>query len=985
MEQKKILIKSYDVQPFLNKDEYIDVQLNSSVKEIKQDYLSNDFDLTQQYNSERNASRKFFVYGRLYAKQTDTSDLIITLRTSDNDVLYVPNKKNNILPPNTKSVSIVTKSLTKNVSFSRNIFGNIEAPYYFQFEIDGSNSDSGTTKNAILSVSGNQIDNEISVVLIYYDSDGNFVPYGTIDTVFDSNFNIIQINNDYPFLYDCHWVKENIDVVTFNNVYFPFKQFQDNLGNTIIDNSTQITDANLNPSFQLLMDYPSFYGLEEATLSVTKTVKPRNDYFVPTQFFDATIFEKYSPWEGAPQNQYQWNIVGGAIENVRNVIINNQSSYPNFVTFNTSQQFYDANVGFFLSYFEGSNLNAQNTEALSDSLIISGFLDYSSSIYKKDVSVTQVGEFISGFTVDTGQVIDKIKVDFSQGNSNASYNVQLSAVTFYNEMDYLVVNIDSTKDLNVGTPSSYFINVIAENKKPTASFFKGFDSTQAENIDYELVVNLDKPYEGTNPVVLTISTIANKTTAISLDQAIAENPGYPFTVNFSTNGETKHDYEILVDSGTLINGSTSVTFKIRIYYSSEYFINKTLGLQLSASTGNVLIDPLNSQFVLDINSVVVPGWTKYQFPADNIIGIGMFRSNRPTAGYNALFNFETESPINNTDTRLNFTPSFTYTIACFNAGDTQIAYGGDYGGSQKNVAPGDVVFQVDSTQDFEQFDFVLPSNSNLIQIVNPDNSITAKYSNSKYEFRIQNIQAINLNDPSGASSFNDVHIPAQNAYAFRVATSNNYNQWKKYISSIDFFDGLLTTIDSTQITSDYPDSGSLSSVVDGINKSVFILKTGIENVYIPESMNRNVFPITQLINPNNQGTILSNNINMFGTIFLNSTINGSATNVSYRGFTNDRINKNLLVPSQTSINFVQSDSDAGYLLKFVNYYHTIDLLTYTTNQQYHPGLLFTLTALKEINFSNQLPIGTNSYDDSIPGIKPLPVYEYVPYNQLLIS
>ena len=150
-------------------------------------------------------------------------------------------------------------------------------------------------------------------------------------------------------------------------------------------------------------------------------------------------------------------------------------------------------------------------------------------------------------------------------------------------------------------------------------------------------------------------------------------------------------------------------------------------------------------------------------------------------------------------------------------------------------------------------------------------------------------------------------------------------------------------------------------------------------------MNRNVFPITQLINPNNQGTILSNNINMFGTIFLNSTINGSATNVSYRGFTNDRINKNLLVPSQTSINFVQSDSDAGYLLKFVNYYHTIDLLTYTTNQQYHPGLLFTLTALKEINFSNQLPIGTNSYDDSIPGIKPLPVYEYVPYNQLLIS
>ena len=754
MKQEKILLKSYDVQPFLNKDEYIDIELTSSVKEIKQDYLSNNFDLNQQYNNERNSSRKFFVYGRLYAKQADMSGVTITLKTSDNDVLYVPNKKNNILPPNTRSISVITKPLTKDISLSKNIFGNIEAPYYFQFEIDGSNSNSGATKNAIIQIEGNQIDNPSSVLLIYYDPDGNFIPYGTIDTIFDSNFDLVQINNDYPFLYDCHWIKNNVDVVTFNTVYFPYKQYQDNKGNTIIDNSTQITDADLNPSFQLLMDYPSFYGLEEATLSITKTIKPRNDYFVPAQFFNSTVFENYSPWEGEPQNQYEWNIIGGALQNIRNIIINNQSLYPNFNTFNTSQQFYDANIGFYLSYFEGCNLNAQNTQALNDNLIINGFLDYSASVYKKDVSVTQVGEFVSGFTVDTGQIIDTVNVDFSQGNSSASYNIQLSSVTFYNEMDYLIVNIKNTKDLVIGAPSSYFINVIAENKKPTASFSQSFDTVQAENLDYELLINLDKPYEGTNPVTLSLSVVNSKTTTVSLDQAIAENPGYPFTVDFSTSGNTKHDYEILIDSVTLTKGSSSAVFKIRVYYSSQYFINKTLGLQLTSSTGDILIDPLNSQFVLNFESVVIPGWTKYQFPADNIAGFGVFRSNRSTSLNNAKFNFEMESPQNYSDSKLNFTPSFSYTIACINAGDVQVAYGGDYGGNQQNVEPGDVVFTIDSSQDFESFDFVLPSNANLIQSVSMsgNNLITPKYLISKYEFVIQNIQPID-SLRTGASSF----------------------------------------------------------------------------------------------------------------------------------------------------------------------------------------------------------------------------------------
>ena len=996
MEQKKILLKSFDVQPFQNQDEYIDVELFCSTKEIKQNYLSNNFDLQKQYNSERNNSRKFFVYGRLFAKQTDTNGLIVTLSTLDNDILYFPNKENNILPPNTKSISVVANTVVKNTDLSLNIFGNIESSYYFQFEIDGSNLDSGTTKNANINVSGTNVNNNISTLLIYFDSDNEFVPYGTVDTVFDSNFELIEINNNFPFLYDYHWVKQNIDVVTFNNVYFPFNQFQDNYGNTIIDNSTRITDANLNPTFQLLMDYPSFFGLEKATLNVIKSVAPRNNFYVPLQYFNSQKFENYSPWEGSPQNQYQWNLVGGALNNIRNVIINNPASYSNLKTFNTSQQFYNANIGFYLSYFEGSNLNIQNTNALYDNLIIQGFLNYSSSIYKKDVSKTSIGEFVSGFTIDTGQIIDVVDISFNKGNTSENYSIELSGVTFYNELDYLSVVFDSVNNIDIGVPNSYLINVVAENKKPTAYFKISTDNVYAENLDYYLEVDLDKPYQGINPVTLSLSVLADKTTAVSLDQAIQQYPNYPFTVGFSTSGDTQHDYEIILDSVSLTQGSSKAVFKIRIYYSNYYYLTKNLTLQISSSTSDILIDPLNNLFSLQINSSVVPGWTKYQFPADDLAGIGIFRSNRVVGYSNANYLLELESPqINNTANRLNFTPNFNYTISCINAGDTEIAYGGDYGGQQQNVLPGQTVFSVQSSQNFEQFDFVLPSNANLIENHDVTNGkITPKYLKSKYEFRIENIDPVDLTVSGTSSYFNDIIIPAQEITAFSNTTLNNYNQWKNYINSIDFFDTTQTGISTTFITEDYPTNlGQYSLTLNQLNKSVFILKTGVANIYYPTPSSSDRNAISQLIDTSSSNT--TNGLtSVFGTLIINdSVINNSgigvhlfngSTFISYRAFTNDRNSKNLLVPAQTSINPIQTDSDAAGLAKFFNFYYSESNTVYSTNPSYHNGKQFSSDVLKHINFNPALETGINSFEDNVVGIKPLPVYEYTSDNLLIV-
>ena len=994
MEQKKILLKSYDVQPFSNEDEYIDIEISSSAKEIRDNYLPNNFDLNSQYDTERNNSRKFFVYGRLYGKQIDTNGLLMTLRTSDNDVLYVPNKKNNILQSGATSFSIITKPLMKSSSLSRNIFDNVECSYYFQFEIDNPGLNSGNTKTVSIQVSGDSVFNQLNTPIVLYDIDGTYVPYGTIDTVFDSNYNLIDINNNFPFLYDYHWVKQDFDVVTFNNIYFPYKQYSDSNGNIMIDNSTTITDVNQNPSFQVLMDYPSFYGLEKATLCVVKAVKPKEDYIVPINYFDEQKFISFSPWKGFPNTQYEWNVFGGAVSSIRDLIINNPLKYGNLNIFNTPQQFYDANNRFFLSYLKGSNLDSQRSDVVEDNLIVEGFLDYSSSVYKKDVDSTIVGEFVSGFTRDTGNVIESVKIDFSQGEQQKNYNINLSGVTFYNKLDYLQVNFSSVTDVNIGYPSNYLINVVAENKKPTASFYSSYDLTQENNQDFKVTINLDKTYQNLNPTILKIKPVSSKTTAISLDQAISQNPGYPFTVDFSTDGNTKHDYEIINDTVTINNGDSTASFIVRIYYSNSYFLNKTLTLSLSSLTENILIDQFNSTFTLDIAPNVVPGWTKYQFPADNLVGLGMFRSNRLISDSNAKYNFELESPKNYSDTRYNFTPSFGYTIECINAGDVEISYGGEYGGSQKNALPGDTVFSIDSTQDFEQFNFVLPSNANLLEVpaINNPLSITPKYLNSKYKFIIKNIEPVNTADTTSDSSiFENITIPAQEVFAFTRTNSGDTNQWKTVIESIDFFDQTPPFIPqnlSDEISLLNTISFRANAIYEAdLQKSVFILRTGIQQTYYPKPSKLMSTPITQVITPNDSQTLLGST-SMFGTIILNKSVNGNSTQIIYRGFTNNKSSSalNLLVPSQTSINSLQNPVDAQYLGKFFDFEYKEFLINYSTDQIAYPNSVpFTYNALKSINFSPALNAGTNSYDDSVPGTKPLPVYNFINYSDLLIS
>jgi hypothetical protein len=131
--QEKFILKKLDVQPFENQDIFINIELVSNSKNIKENFINNNFDLVSQYNLERNNSRKFFIYGKLNSKNVDTTKLTMSFKTSNNDTMHSPDIKNNLLGINEKISYIQPKIFTANNSLSQNIFNKNISTYFFKF------------------------------------------------------------------------------------------------------------------------------------------------------------------------------------------------------------------------------------------------------------------------------------------------------------------------------------------------------------------------------------------------------------------------------------------------------------------------------------------------------------------------------------------------------------------------------------------------------------------------------------------------------------------------------------------------------------------------------------------------------------------------------------------------------------------------------------------------------------------------------------
>ncbi len=991
--QEKILLKSYDVQPFINQDEFISFELYSTVKNIKENFLNNNFDLNLQYNLERNNSRKFFIYGKLYSKNVDVSRVNISFKTSNNDTLYSPDFKNNLIGNDKKSIMVKPNQLTAEESISRNIFDKKVCSYFVQFEIKKDLS--ASTNNLITQITGdsfsvvgtpftsvtesyNPVNNVYQVPLVIYDDEGNFVPYGTDDTVFDENLNIVDENNDYPFLYDYHFIRQDFDVVDENNIFFPFKTELKSDGTVVYDNSTQITDANNFPKFNLLMDYPSFFGLEKAQLGAKKiTGVKEGQYTLPFNLYNPTLFFQNSPWKGTPTTMAQWNVFGYAVkERLRNIMATDKT-YGVQPIYNTPQQFYDKINQYVLSFFKGCNLDIRNPNTITNDYFLRAFLNYNVFKNKKSLNDTEISEFVDNLREGGGDYFDTIDVSFAVNEDRKLFEVDLTKTTFSQLNERIEIDILQKENLEVKFPSNLIVNIVAENKKPTVFFDTNYKSVEAFNQDIDVVVKLDKKYVGINTLTLTLSAITEMSTAVSLDQAKAADINYVLTSQFYPDSTPlKHNYQIIQDTAQIKYGYDSATFKVRIYKSNNYFIPKELNLIIIKNTDELIINQAENILTIDINTSVITSWTKYEFPGDDLVGIGIFKTNQSISNNSEIFKFQLQnSTINEFYKEKSFTSDLSYTIECVNRGDATIYYDGEYGGGEKEVKPNEVVFSNDINEEFKFMEFILPANKNLISFTDKDKKTRVKYINSKYEFRLKNISPAVPGSNSDSDTYNDVIIDAQELSSLSAALSNQSSEaWRtilrlnnffqvgnvsKRIFSSNVYELIKPDLSIEQINQVEPGKGisktlfgypdfisnpfqqasslsnpaGLSSIAYLVRRNIYTLRTKVNNIYYPRpkftdwSAIPTVIDTTKLNDNNSPMGIIKDSTEMFGTVILNKSMNNNnGTNVEYRKFTNRVDLIGLAVPSQTTFNYFTPENGAEssiLLRKYFNFEYRI--------------------------------------------------------------
>ena len=278
---KKILLGSKDVITRTNEDIYIDVELTRTIDEINKERINNDFNLFDQFNTERNDSLKFCIYGTVESKVADTTNLKIKISSTDNDNLYSPKITNGAVTGLTHVIETIP--LSKNGILSKNIFDYDKASYYFLFELKREDIEkqlSGVTifphvKSMILEIddSGRNLFDVLEFPIFYLDSSGDIVEYGTETTELNEQGEATEINNDFPFLYDTHWIKSN-----FNIIREPFVSFETEEGE---EAAISVLESTGDIEIGVSLDFPSKFGREQIEIGILEdnTVKnPENDY-----------------------------------------------------------------------------------------------------------------------------------------------------------------------------------------------------------------------------------------------------------------------------------------------------------------------------------------------------------------------------------------------------------------------------------------------------------------------------------------------------------------------------------------------------------------------------------------------------------------------------------------------------------------------------------------------------------------------------------
>lgn len=278
-----------------DEDTFITLQLSRTYNDLKTERINNVFNINQQYNIERQASLKFGIYGLLESKFADTGNLIINIKESSGLTFSLPKISTDCITGTSMSIRTFELTLGSN-GMSRNLYGTTKSAYSFLFEINQAELDAqdvavvssgGTPATRYIEFYCVDSDKNIyflqNVPYLFYDLDGNRVNFGNQTADVDDSGNIIEIDNDFDFLYDRHWIKQYFNLNAPLNAFFPAPTLN------FVENN--ITETQIVPGLSagtiqlpISLDQPSLYGIEQATVIVDVDSTQHN----PNKHFDFT-------------------------------------------------------------------------------------------------------------------------------------------------------------------------------------------------------------------------------------------------------------------------------------------------------------------------------------------------------------------------------------------------------------------------------------------------------------------------------------------------------------------------------------------------------------------------------------------------------------------------------------------------------------------------------------------------------------------------
>lgn len=228
-----------------NVDLLLNLDINRTFTEFKKERYDNDFDLAKQFQKERDTSKNFIIYGELHSTIINCNDIEIRVyRDSGYTQLH----------------TIINSS---GIAYNRpNIFGRKNGKYVIKLI-------NYKYENVYMLIRSDNFyykDQKWSQKLVFKDGDDNFVSYGTQTIEINYEGEAVEINNDFPFFYNKHWIRND------------YKIIEEKVSKISLDIASQTLEENSIGSLKIFLDKPSPFGQEKANLCITDIANTSNSY-----------------------------------------------------------------------------------------------------------------------------------------------------------------------------------------------------------------------------------------------------------------------------------------------------------------------------------------------------------------------------------------------------------------------------------------------------------------------------------------------------------------------------------------------------------------------------------------------------------------------------------------------------------------------------------------------------------------------------------